>query len=265
MKFEIEKREINGELVNAVLARDVWRALDSKQEYANWFKRRVDQSGFVEGEDYRLLDKLIKQNIDEELIEPGSGGSNRVDHAVSIDMAKHLGMMERNEKGKDVRQYFIDAEKKSRAIAIITHAEDGMGAMIRMADSLRVCESSKINMLTSVIEHYGLPTTMLPRYAVDQSSTSTAGSSQSTHSLTSLLKSHKTGLTARKANIILFDHGIIEQLSRPTSKGGSKNYWSFTDDGLEFGKNITSPSNQRETQPHFYDHMFAGLLIKIGR
>jgi hypothetical protein len=46
---------------------------------------------------------------------------------------------------------------------------------------------------------------------------------------------------------------------RPTSNGGTTTYWSVTDAGLAYGKNVTNPKNQRETAPHWYDDTFDAL------
>ena len=68
-------------------------------------KKRLSQLGAVEEEDY-LLNKFIEQLP--------SGAKQKIDYIVTVDIAKHLAMMERNEKGKEVRDYFIRVEKEAR-------------------------------------------------------------------------------------------------------------------------------------------------------
>ena len=53
------------------------------------------------------------------------------------------------------------------------------------------------------------------------------------------------------------------RLSRPSSRGTEKQFWSVTASGLMFGKNMTSPGNPRETHPHFYDSRADELLAMI--
>lgn len=58
-------------------------------------------------------------------------------------------------------------------------------------------------------------------------------------------------MSAAKANKALDKAGLLEQRFRKSSNG-EKAFWSVTEKGLSYGKNITSPHNQRETQPHWY-------------
>ena len=50
-------------------------------------------------------------------MEESRGGRPEVDFVLTLDMAKELAMVERNEKGRQIRQYFIWAETKLRALA----------------------------------------------------------------------------------------------------------------------------------------------------
>lgn len=79
--------------------------LESKQDYSTWIKNRIEKYGFVEGIDF-LLHKIVEQN--------GRGGHNRIDHELSIDMAKQLAMVENNDKGAEVRRYFIKCERLAK-------------------------------------------------------------------------------------------------------------------------------------------------------
>ena len=84
-----------------VSGRQLHEALEVKTKYADWFNRMVDY-GFTENQDFLLL-KNEQQT--------GRGGHNRVDHIIKLDMAKEIAMIQRTERGKQVRQYFIQVEK----------------------------------------------------------------------------------------------------------------------------------------------------------
>ncbi|WP_168416194.1 hypothetical protein [Erwinia amylovora] len=56
---------------------------------------------------------------------------------------------------------------------------------------------------------------------------------------------------------------LLERKERPSSRHGTRQFWSVTSAGLIYGKNITSPGNPRETQPHFYESRFPRLLDRI--
>jgi len=88
----------------AVSARELHTFLESKQEFANWIKNRIDEYQFVENEDFVCLTNLSSK---------GKGGHNKKEYAITLDMAKELSMVEKNEKGKQARKYFIAVEKKA--------------------------------------------------------------------------------------------------------------------------------------------------------
>lgn len=117
--------------------------------------------------------------------------------------------------------------------------------------SLNVSESGKLGLFRGLAEDYGVSPNRLPAYAVD-APTVTAGSSETTMSLTEILKRTNTPLSATIANRKLHESGLLKQESRKSSNGQYKNFWSITDAGLKFGKNVTSDLNPRETQPHWY-------------
>lgn len=84
-----------------VSGRQLHEALEVKTKYSDWFNRMIDY-GFAENQDFLLL-KNEQQT--------GRGGHNRVDHIIKLDMAKEIAMIQRTERGKQVRQYFIQVEK----------------------------------------------------------------------------------------------------------------------------------------------------------
>ena len=72
--------------------------------------------GFVEGQDFVLVtQKRVSNN-------PKNPWTTITDHAMKIDMAKEIAMIQRNEKGKEARQYFIKCEKKLREVVQTAHA-----------------------------------------------------------------------------------------------------------------------------------------------
>jgi hypothetical protein len=129
------------------------------------------------------------------------------------------------------------------------------------ARMLNLPQSGKMMMLRKTFEHYGVPDT-LPGYAIDAAGGE--GSSDVTYSLTELLKRSGVNRSAASVNKLLEKNGIIQKMKRPSSKGGEREFWNVTDEGLCFGKNVTSERNPRETQPHFYKSQFGKLLSQIG-
>lgn len=96
--IKVEQRE-GRQTVNA---RDLWEGLESKRQFGNWIQDRLE--GFESGKDF--LTELLES----------TGGRPAVEYYLTLDTAKHLAMLERNEKGRAIRQYFIEIENTARAL-----------------------------------------------------------------------------------------------------------------------------------------------------
>ena len=81
-----------------ICARELYEALGIKTQYSVWIDRII-ALGFESGQDF--YPKMNKS----------TGGRCSVDHYITVDMAKHICMLLRNEKGKLYRQYFLELEK----------------------------------------------------------------------------------------------------------------------------------------------------------
>lgn len=90
---------------NVVDARELHTVLESGQKFGDWITTKVvNNSIFVENDDYVLLHNVAKQT--------GRGGHNRKDYAITLNTAKQVALMENTQKGREIRQYFIDVENK---------------------------------------------------------------------------------------------------------------------------------------------------------
>lgn len=85
-----------------VSGRDLHKALEIKTQYTKWLERMSDY-GFEENEDYVAISqkRLTAQGNQTEF----------TDHVLKLDMAKEIAMLQRNDKSKQVRKYFIQVEK----------------------------------------------------------------------------------------------------------------------------------------------------------
>lgn len=106
----IKISEYNGK--KAVNARELHQFLESKQDFSNWIKNRIEKYDFVENQDYCSFNKIIEREI---------GATSRIEYALSLDMAKELSMVENNEKGRLARKYFIECEKIAREGALASY------------------------------------------------------------------------------------------------------------------------------------------------
>ncbi|HBC1013333.1 TPA: antA/AntB antirepressor family protein [Escherichia coli] len=87
-------------------ARDLHEFLGVGKFFANWIKDRISEYEFVENQDYVIACQNQQAKI--------RGGHNRKDYHLTLDTAKELAMVERNEKGRQIRRYFIECEKQLR-------------------------------------------------------------------------------------------------------------------------------------------------------
>lgn len=94
---------IGGASIQTVDARDLHAFLEVKSQFRDWIKNRVEDFGFVENEDFVTAIEIYR-------------GGERKDYHLSLDMAKELSMVERNAKGKQARQYFIDCERRAKLV-----------------------------------------------------------------------------------------------------------------------------------------------------
>ncbi|EER9699577.1 antA/AntB antirepressor family protein [Escherichia coli] len=88
-------------------ARDLHSFLEVGKDFSTWIRIRISEYEFTENQDFILLPKTGEQR-------KGRGGHNRKDYHLTLDTAKELAMVERNEKGRQIRRYFIECEKKLR-------------------------------------------------------------------------------------------------------------------------------------------------------
>lgn len=86
-----------------VSGRELHEALGIESNYTTWFKRMCEY-GFSEGTDFTSRFPNLES-------ENQHGGQNKIDHIISLDMAKELCMIQRSEIGKRFREYFIEIEK----------------------------------------------------------------------------------------------------------------------------------------------------------
>ena len=84
-----------------VSARDLHAGLEIKSNFTTWFDRMCEY-GFTEL-DYKKCFPNLESGC--------NGGQNMIDYQISVDMAKQICMIQRSEKGRQYRQYFIDLEK----------------------------------------------------------------------------------------------------------------------------------------------------------
>lgn len=117
-----------------VSGRQLHKALGVKTAYKDWFPRMTEY-GFTEGEDFSSF------------LSKSTGGRPSQDHVLKLDMAKEIAMIQRTDKGKEVRTYFIQVEKDFNS------PEKIMARALLMADKkIKLLENENENLLIELEE-----------------------------------------------------------------------------------------------------------------
>lgn len=103
-------RVIGSEEMTTVDGRVLHSNMGVKRDFSNWIKRRINSYGFQQGLDFEVFEftpNLAKNKR-------ANRGRPEIEYILSLDMAKELAMVENNEKGRQIRRYFIQIEKAAR-------------------------------------------------------------------------------------------------------------------------------------------------------
>lgn len=94
---------IQNQPVQLCNARELHAFLEIQTRYNDWIKNRISEYGFIQDEDYLVITER-------------TNGRPRKEYHITLDMGKELGMVERNERGRQIRQYFIRCERTLKAL-----------------------------------------------------------------------------------------------------------------------------------------------------
>ncbi len=153
-----------------VNGRDLHQALEVSKDFSSWMKYKIEQYSFIEQEDYIKMTSL------------SNGGRPKIEYILTINMAKELALVERNEKGKQIRHYFIQAEERFRETALTSQVmskqvlevkENHNPIDILVEDLLRVVRQN-LNRgdLSSIVKEYNISSSKLSKVLKEDKSTS---------------------------------------------------------------------------------------------
>lgn len=93
--------------IKVVNGRELHQVLQSGQDFSTWVKKRLSECDAEENEDFDRFHRKMEAN-----------NATMIDYIIKLDIAKEMAMLERNEKGKQVRKYFIAVEEKYKQNAL---------------------------------------------------------------------------------------------------------------------------------------------------
>lgn len=110
--ISLQTNTINGTAVETISARELHAFIESKQDFSTWIKARIEDYGFAEGTDYLRVTNTAPQKNGAKKSDTYDNWTTRIEYYLTLDMAKELAMVERNDKGKEARRYFIECERR---------------------------------------------------------------------------------------------------------------------------------------------------------
>lgn len=122
---KIESGKIGHEVKQTVNARELHTFLGVGKDFSTWIKDRIESFGFLENQDFTIF------------TDSGEYRKPLKQYALSIEMAKELSMVERNEKGKQARLYFIECEKRAKdPIAVLNDPAAMRGLLLTYTEKV---------------------------------------------------------------------------------------------------------------------------------
>ena len=121
--IHVFQAEIGGVMTNACDARTLHKFLEVARDFSTWIKDRIAEYGFTIEQDYTCIESLSS---------PKSGSTKArpqklIDYHLALDMGKELSMVEKNDKGREARKYFINCERL--AIEALSKTQYGLKAI----------------------------------------------------------------------------------------------------------------------------------------
>lgn len=160
---ELIEVTVNDNMEPVVSGRDLHERLGVKTAYKDWFPRMCEY-GFEEGADFCSF------------LSESTGGRRAIDHVLKLDMAKEIAMLQRSEKGKEIRQYFIQVEKDfnspekimARALTIANNTINSLQIESKIKDQQiaelkpkadytdRILKSKSLVTISQIAKDYGM-------------------------------------------------------------------------------------------------------------
>ena len=141
----LHSQTIDGNAVETVNAKELHEFLEVRSKFADWIKNRISEYDFTVNQDFTTVSKNLEN------------GGRSIDYYITLDMAKELSMVERNEKGKQARKYFIECEKKLKEavpqVRVVGKAEDATRAALLLSQHLNIKGPALETFLVTTVEN----------------------------------------------------------------------------------------------------------------
>src|SRR5690606_17711118 len=137
----------NGNLLGS--GRDLHEFLEVKEKYTQWILRMIDY-GFIENVDYIVVSEKVHSEKRDRTYE-------QIDHHIKIEMAKEISMLQRNEKGKQARLYFLELERKwNSPEMVLKRAHDYLTAQVEKLETKNLLLEQQVKEYEPKASYYDL-------------------------------------------------------------------------------------------------------------
>lgn len=117
----VEFRPLAGASVQTVNARDLHAFLGVARDFSNWIKDQLERARLTQGRDFEVF---------AEKGENPTGGRPRTDYFLTLDAAKHVAMMAGTDKGFEVRDYFLECERRAKDPMYLLNSPSAMRGLL---------------------------------------------------------------------------------------------------------------------------------------
>lgn len=246
----INQSSINNEAVQTVNARELHAFLETDIRFNDWIARRISEYEFIENQDFIIFtQKRVKIQR----------GRPSIEYHITLDMAKELSMVERNEKGREARKYFIACEKKvltSNVIPLKTRlpeVSDNFIAAKKISEAIGLEGNQAVlsaNVMTRKVTGVDVMELAEVKYLVNEEQ-------ELLHTPTQL--GEKFRMSAQEINKLLANCGLQKNVEY---KKGKKR-WELTEKGREFGKYQDSGRKHSDGKPVMNIGWFETVLTEL--
>jgi|GEM_PF-1619763 len=257
--IKISETQIGDSSVNSVSARELHFKLNSKRDFTSWIKEQIKRGMFEYNIDFIIIWHDTKKGVvksNEEIQQEFSNTQQAVrngyqsDYILTLDTAKHIALMSGTAKGKEIRNYFIEVEKKYRLQLqqpkpksrddLISVSQSELDKELQTLDFLlnrvHFSEKEKIEFINKTLEKINFQTLENPHLLKHEP----------VFTLTQLLKDFRVDIRTADFNRKLESYGIIERFG---------NGWILLD--MKFGENRHFKEG---TNHRYYKSTFQELL-----
>lgn len=132
--IKVRQENFGPATIQTVNARELHAFLEVGKKFADWITDRIEQFGFTENQDFVVIPEIGKNP---------NGGRPAKEYHLTLDMAKELSMVERNEKGKQARLYFIECERRAKdPVALLNDPAAMRGLLLTYSEKVLALEET---------------------------------------------------------------------------------------------------------------------------